>query len=164
MTRFSAALLSLSMLVAPAAVFAKPDKDAVFKDWRGQCETPEGSDQEICHVFQNLVVKETQQQLLHVMVLQTPKREEPVMIATLPLGVALRPGIQIQVDEVEPFSMMFETCTPVGCRAGLLLKPEILSAFQKGAKGTVSFFNLQGKRLNVPLSLNGFTQAVASLK
>lgn len=158
------ALLSLLLLVAPAAVFAKPDKDAVFKDWRGQCEKPEGSDQEICHVFQNLVVKETQQQLLHVMVLYSPKREEPVMIATLPLGVALRPGLQIQVDEAEPFSLTFETCTPVGCRAGLLLKPEILSAFQKGANGTVSFFNLQGKRLNVPLSLNGFTQAVASLK
>lgn len=162
--RVATLILALGLIAVLPVASAKPTNEEVFGDWRAQCGTPEGGGSEVCHVYQNLVSRETKKEILHAMVLYTPKRKDPVLIVTLPLGVALRPGIQIKVDKAEPRRMIFETCTNIGCRAGLLLDSKVLNEFKTGAQAGVSFFNLRGKQLNVPLSLTGFTKAVGSLR
>lgn len=164
MKRLPALFLTLGIFAVAPTASGKPENGQVFGEWRAFCESAESGDAEDCHVFQHLVAKDTQESILHAMVLYTPKRADPVMILTLPLGVAVRAGVQVQVDAGEPRKLIFETCLPEGCRAGMLLDAKALDEFRKGAQAGVSFFNLRGKQLNLPLSLSGFTKAVSSLK
>lgn len=135
-----------------------------FKDWKIQCEAPQGSEQEICHAFQNLTMKEGGQRVLHIAVGYLPNKDHPVAIFTLPLGIALPPGVMLQVDEGAKNTFPVEVCTPDGCRAGLEIKPELMASLKAGSKAKVTFANLQRQGLTVPVSLKGFTAAVGSLK
>ncbi|MGB1110463.1 MAG: invasion associated locus B family protein [Gammaproteobacteria bacterium] len=154
--------LGLGLLTTPATHAAKTGD--TFQDWKIQCETPKPEVGEICHAFQNLTMKEGNQRVLHIAVGFLPEKDNPVAIFTLPLGVALPPGVQLQVDEGEKSRFPIEVCTPDGCRAGLEVKPELMTALKAGSKAKITFANMQRQGLTVPVSLKGFTAAINSLK
>ncbi len=155
-------LAACSLLISGASFAAEQGK--VFKDWRVQCETAPGSDTEICHIFQNLTTKEDGKQILNAMIGYLPAKDEAVMILTLPLGIALPPGIQLQIDDGKAARAPIETCTPQGCRVGVPLTKEFITTMKKGNQMKVTFANLQRKGLTVPVSLSGFSAGLKELK
>lgn len=161
-TLVTALALILGLFGASSTYAAKTGD--TFKDWKIQCETPKPEVGEICHAFQNLTMKEGGQRVLHIAVGYLPEKENPVAIFTLPLGMALPPGVQLQVDEGEKVRFPIEVCTPDGCRAGLEVKPKLMKILKAGSKAKVTFANMQRQGLTVPVSLKGFTAAMNSLK
>lgn len=161
-TLASLAAITAGLAFSSAAPAAETGQ--VFKDWRVACEKPEGADADVCHIFQNLTMKENGQQILNVMVGYLPSKPEPVMILTLPLGIALPPGVQVQVDEGKTGRAPIETCTPQGCRVGIPLVDEFLTSLKMGNTLNVTFANLQRKGLSVPVSLSGFSAGMSALK
>lgn len=159
--RFLLPALCLLIISSPLLAEEKPEK---YGDWGRKCEQPKGIDQELCFVFQNLSVKESGKRVLQITAGYLPKKEKPAMVFTLPLGVALRPGIRIKVDESEPMDVAFNICLNTGCRAGIELNEDTLTLLKQGDKVVISFVTPQGKGLNVPASLNGFADAFGSLK
>jgi invasion protein IalB len=160
-----------SLFVLGAAVFASLPIAAnaaktgdVFDDWKIQCETPQGLTEEVCHAFQVVSMKEKNQNILHVAVGYPPNQDTPIVIITVPLGVALQTGVQVKVDEGTALPFPFNVCLPNGCQAGIKLESPLLDEFKKGSKLTVTFGNLKRQGLNVPVSLKGMTKALAALK
>lgn len=135
-----------------------------FTDWVVACEQPNEEIPELCHIFQNLTLKEEGVRVLHVQVGFIPDKAHPVAIFTLPLGVALPPGIRLKVDEHEPVNFPIEVCVQDGCRAGLELTPDRLNMMKRGNKANVTFANIQRQGLTVPVSLSGFTAGVNALR
>ena len=162
-----------SLFMLGAAVFASLPFAAhaakigdVFDDWKVQCETPQGFTEEVCHAFQVVSVKEKDktQNILHIAVGYPPNQDAPIVIITVPLGVALQTGVQIKVDEGTAMPFPFNVCLPNGCQAGIKLESPLLDDFKKGSKLTVTFGNLKRQGVNVPVSLKGMTKALAALK
>ncbi len=160
-----APLLCLALLAGGAREsVARPENGKAFKNWTVRCEKAKEAEEETCYIFQNLVLKEGGQRVLHIAVGYLPDREEPVALLTLPLGISLPPGGTLQVDDNEPVRFQIERCEPNGCRAGLILRPELLQQFKKGMKAQVTFHDAGRRPISVPVSLQGFTAGLASLK
>lgn len=155
-------LVASSLLMSGSALAVESGK--IFKDWRAQCETAPETGKEVCHIFQNLTTKDDGKQILNVMIGYLPNKEEPVMILTLPLGIALPPGVQIQIDEGKAARAPVETCTPQGCRVGIPVTDDFINMMKKGNTMKVTFANLKRKGLTIPVSLSGFSAGINSLK
>jgi invasion protein IalB len=141
----------------PTAAATKPNIKA-FGNWGLLCkdrviEKPE------CHIFQNLSVKDSKKPVLHFAVGYVGDHDEPVAVLTLPLGVSLRVGVKIQVDEEKPALAPFEYCDQVGCRVNMRIPEKSLEMMKKGKQMMVSFADLKRKEIKLPLSMEGFTDA-----
>lgn len=189
---FSRATMISALLVASVAVGAAPESGKKFKDWTVECdtfpvpqqkldvevagsETPAGKTEEpksaepaesqtICQIVQTLTEKSSDRPVLQVAVGYLPEAEKPVAAILLPLGVWLPPGLQLQVDDGKAGRVPFEACDPNGCHAGVELDDEFLAMMKKGNELNVTFAGRNRKGITVPVSLQGFTAALDSLK
>ncbi|MEM7407037.1 MAG: invasion associated locus B family protein [Pseudomonadota bacterium] len=176
-TRWRRAMLTVAgaaglLLVATATAQQTKDGDDApgqkFKDWTLRCEDFKRSDGEAfkqCHIFQDWKHKDKKLRILHVAVAYPPNSpERAVAVLTMPLGIFLPAGVKIKVDEGELRSLVVERCEPVGCKAGFPVTPDQLLEFKKGLKAFVTFHDMRRKPVTVPVSLRGFTKALAALK
>lgn len=143
---------------------AAPADGALFGDWTARCE-PQQETQEQCFILQELLTKDGGQRVLRIVVSYLPGAEAPVMLVTLPLGIFLPPGARLYIDGAsEPIRFPIQTCDPSGCRAGLKLTPERLHLFADSAQASVTFYDKERQPIAVPLSLQGFTKGMESLR
>ncbi|MDX1514297.1 MAG: invasion associated locus B family protein [Gammaproteobacteria bacterium] len=143
---------------------AAPKDGEKFNDWSARCQTAEDSDQEQCYIFQNLVLKEGGQRVLHIAVMYLRQNNQPAAIVTVPLGVSLPQGVGFQIDEGEKTRFAYERCDASGCTGGLVLTDTLLNSLKKGKQATFSFFSGAGQEIAVPVSLSGFTAGFNALK
>ncbi len=135
-------------------------------DWRVRCEKPkDGSAPERCFMFQNLVMRESQRQLLNFAVaFPDEDADNPTAVVMVPLGVSLPAGLGLAVTEdAEPTRVAFQHCITIGCRAVIPLDSDQVAALKAGTEATISFSDGTGRAVNVPVSLSGFTAAFNSL-
>lgn len=157
-----AAALIAALAAGPTA--AAPEQGATFDNWTVGCEAVENEERTQCFIFQNLVLREGGQRVLHVAVGYLPDQDDPIALFTLPLGISLPPGASLQVDGGDPVRFPIERCEPEGCRAGLRLEEEVLDAFKKGTEVKVTFHDATRRPVSVPLSLKGFMAGLRALR
>lgn len=138
------------------------DGDA-FGNWRVSCETDAQDGRKGCFIVQNLVLREGGQRVLQFAIGFVEETPEPIVLLSLPLGISLPPGAEIQIDEGKPTRIVIERCEPNGCRAGMKLKPEMLEAFRNGDHLSVTFYDAKRQPIEVALSLEGFEEGLAAL-
>lgn len=137
-----------------------------YKDWTVGCDKLPGMKQERCFIYQTVATKDKDQPVLQISVGFLPDekgQERPAAFLTLPLGIALPPGIGFKVDKGKMARIQFERCIPTGCVAGFPMTKDVLGRFKKGNKMEVRFHDGQGI-IAVPVSLSGFTAGFNSLK
>lgn len=155
-------ILLLGLALSPLQ--AAPEEGKTFNDWEIGCDKKPDSEEKICHLQQLISEKESNKPILMVAAGYLPGREAPTIIITLPLGVLLPPGLTLQVDDNDAIAFPFEVCDPVGCRAGVELKDDLLKQFKSGKKAQLTFASIQRKPVGLPISLTGFTAGLKSLK
>jgi invasion protein IalB len=85
--------------------------------------------------------------------------EKPRFLVTVPLGMALPPGMFARIDEEkEGFGLKYSFCLPHGCTAEVDATPELLKKFSEGKAITVATINAVGEQVGFQVPLNGFTQ------
>lgn len=146
-----------------------PEGVEQFKDWIKECEKikdPKGKEIELCQISQTLTNTEINQPMLKVAAGYVPGKKDAVMIITLPLGVILPPGVQLTIDKSEGKAarVPITTCLPQGCQAGAQLDKDFTERLKKGSKLIVTFLGPDGKQINAPISLSGFTAGIDSMK
>ncbi len=152
-------LLLLSSLVLGANAWAAKDGKR-YKDWTVQCEKPEASLPEQCFIFQTL--KKNDRPLMQMAAGYL--KSQPVAIFTLPLGVALRAGVEVKVDVNKSIRIPYDRCDPGGCIAGLALTPEHIASFKKGKKVYVTVMDGGGRKVPLEISLSGFTKGFKAVR
>ncbi|WP_018141584.1 invasion associated locus B family protein [Thioalkalivibrio sp. ALJ7] len=131
----------------------------VYQDWEVACfDTQEG---ERCRMQQTLEIQDEQAQGLFLQATVRREGDQHVIEVLVPLGVDLRPGIRMQVDDAgEEMDAGFVTCVQQGCVAGRELSSDQMSALRGGRALTVAFRALQQEQPFVfDISLMGFTDA-----
>lgn len=161
------ALAALLAVVAPTGTSqAAPQDGQQFGDWKVRCEqNPNNPQVPNCFIFQSVVENQSNQTILAFLVALSPDAQEARAIFIAPLGVDLRAGLQLQVDDGTPTSHGFTMCLRDGCQAHVRLDDVMLDRFKRGLKGTISYLALpNGRNMRLPISFKGFTAALNSLK
>ena len=147
-----------------SAAQAAPEPGTVFKDWTVGCEQTNGAEIQSCYIFQNLVLKEGGQRILHVAVGQLSSNKKPAAIITFPLGISLPPGVSIRIDEGETRKFGIERCHTNGCIGAVGLDEKIIEELKGGQQAHIGFHDTNRREILIPVSLKGFTAGYKSLR
>ncbi|MBZ9560117.1 MULTISPECIES: invasion associated locus B family protein [unclassified Modicisalibacter] len=163
LTRRLLATALILMAVAPVA-FAQQQganganvKTQRFQDWEVRC--PTDPTQGNCTMTQLIDNPGGNEPVMRVVIAYPPQIDGPAMVFLLPLGVRLAPGLQLTIDNSKPLKFPYQVCVPDGCRADIPVKPELLNQLRSGSKATVSLIGPDGQRMDLDISLMGFTDA-----
>ena len=162
MTYAALRILLCAMLLFTGATSRSEDTQQVFGSWTLRCSPISDSKTE-CMMFQNLVLKTGGQPVLQFGIGIAPDDGLPTVLVSLPLGIALPPGITIKIDDGAPATFPVERCEPDGCRAGMKLRDGTVKQLSQGRQLHVTFHDGARKPINVSLALDGFAAAYRAL-
>lgn len=155
---------------SPAEMSGNPAVErSQHQDWESVCVTVangEDTSERLCQIRQALDL-ETEQGTGRVLevVLRVYDAQRHVMEIVLPVGLDLRAGIVLQVDDGQEVNAPFLTCLQQGCLVAMLVEAEMLAAMRRGRVMRVGFrpFNAE-QVLVLEVSLRGFTAASRMLR
>jgi len=153
----------LSVLLVSGPVRAEPVHGQTFKNWTTRCEKSPGTSLERCFIFQNLVLKDSGQRLVHMAVGYLAANGQAAAVITMPLGISLPPGATISVDGGAAEDIVIERCDTNGCVGAIALSDEMVEALKRGREAHISFHDASRRRISVPVSLLGFTAGFSTL-
>jgi invasion protein IalB len=136
----------------------------VYSPWTKVCATPaQPNAKQVCFTSADAFIEQGVPMILAELV---EMDGEPVKFLriTVPFGMAVTLGTQLQVDQNPPQQMPFMTCAPVrppslGCFTQYPATPELVAEMKKGQTLTVRAINLQNQLFNFPLPLADFAKA-----
>ncbi|WP_275287852.1 invasion associated locus B family protein [Halomonas elongata] len=163
---YLAVLLALLAFAPQAFAQQQPTGNAnvdtqQFQDWQVIC--PQDASQGPCTMNQVITNTENDQPMMRVVIANPPQADSPVMTFLLPLGVRLAPGLQLSVDNGEPVQFPYQVCQQQGCRADVPLQSSLLQSLRGGTSATLSLIAPDGQRMDLNISLMGFTDAMAQI-
>ncbi len=95
---------------------------------------------------------------------QDGKTIPATIVIVTPLGVLLRAGVGIKIDEQEPRGAPFEICLrSSGCVVQQPMNEVFLSEMKAGKKAVVQVIAASKQEITVDISLKGFTKAFKAL-
>jgi invasion protein IalB len=156
---------------APAPTAAAPAEKAPppiiknFGTWSTRCEVnPKNPKDKDCFAFVDVRVTEAEERILYIGVGYLPKKPgELGAFAITPLGTLLPPGIGINIDDKVKFGAPFVFCGKAGCQADIILTAEQVKALKTGKVANVIFRLIGRGDAKIPVKLDGFDKAIASL-
>lgn len=154
---------TLASLLSTSLVFAQEPRVTEHQDWVSVCADVQG--QERCEMQQTLDMENEQGNTRLLRASVNKIDNELVMQLLLPLGLDLRAGIVMQIDEGEEFGSGFLTCVQEGCLVAFPLDEGRLAAMRVGTTTKIGFrpFNTN-ETLVIEMSLMGFTSASQTIK
>lgn len=127
-------------------------------NWIKICtKDPEADNKEVCLITQE-VRSDTGEFLASVSVREIQGEDKKTLMAAVPPGTLIQPGIRVQVDDGEQMSGKYVICLPNACYAELEVTQDFVEKMKAGQNLVVSVINNQGKAVGVGLTLVGFTK------
>ncbi len=130
---------------------------SIPQGWFKICSKQEDND--ICNV-QNITTAETGQLVIGVSMIEVKgKVNRKLFQVSVPSGRLIPPGIAISIDGAKPQKLDYVTCFPDRCIAEATLSDQLVAAFKKGAKVTLTSINFQSQANPIDVALKGFGDA-----
>jgi invasion protein IalB len=134
------------------------------KTWTVRCADEKvKSGRGSCEIYQRLIKEDTGTRFVETAIGYPGERKTAQGIFIVPLGVLLKPGVELQVDNAKPVKFQIRYCDGGGCFGFADLNEALIESMRKGAKMTVTFFALNGKKVSVEMSLEDFSKAMAQV-
>ncbi|OCW56920.1 invasion associated locus B family protein [Hoeflea olei] len=162
-----AAALAASTPVVLAQTTDRPSAaaaEAAKSNWAVNCNAGETADAPlVCQMMQNVVVQESNQRLLTVIIRPQPESPNHTLTLALPHGVDFAKGVDIKVDDKEAVNIPVQTSSPQGAFSNLPISDAFLAQLKAGKSVTFTFHAVSGQTFAVPISLTGFSAAYEKL-
>jgi invasion protein IalB len=127
--------------------------------WVARCASASREAPLECAIEETAVLTKTGELVVLVNIRVANDTHAPIAVVQLPLGLSLRAGAKLQVDDGKPLDLQIETCENRGCCASTPVAPDLLAALQSGKKLKVSFQNLGKETITIPMPLTDFGSA-----
>lgn len=160
-----AAATALSFAQVGPVANAQTEAAAPVTAWVTQCVAAGRNMPLNCSMEQRVTLAETGQQITKLTIgfgLEEP--HEASLLIQLPLGLSIRAGLSLRVDETELAALDIQTCDASGCFAGSVLDGDLLSGMRAGSQLNLVFQNLKTEEINIGVPLDGFSAAFDSVK
>ncbi|WP_040481155.1 invasion associated locus B family protein [Vreelandella boliviensis] len=142
----------------PGAASSNDVTTESFQDWEVRCQR-NAEEPAPCAMSQLVTHPDSDQPLMQVILDYPPQIDDPVMSFFVPLGVRLAAGLQLSVDNGEPIQFPYQVCQEQGCRADAPIEASMLQQLRSGSTATLSMIDPRGERMDLDISLIGFTDA-----
>ncbi len=128
-------------------------------DWTVRCV--ERVDLPPCDMIQMASHKESGEQVMQLSIAHAGKVDVFGVQFLVPLGVRIDEGVAIRVDEQVPMTDYdFTRCAAEGCYIEKTVGHKEMDVFRRGKAGILVMLEGDGEPLVVPLSFDGFTDAL----
>jgi invasion protein IalB len=121
-------------------------------DWTKVCGTV--NEEQECQVLRQRLAA-TGQPIAQIMIMERGDKKL-VQIAVPPVAL-IQPGIQLKIDDGEPFTVKYAACTPGECLAVGEITPDFIDKLKAGGAVIISMMDPRGKPVSFDISLAGFT-------
>lgn len=139
--------------------------EGTHEDWLVKCGKPPGSSERVCWVEQKVTSEDRPNVGLTVTYLKPAKKgEEGVLQIQAPLGVILTKKLALKIDGKDFGDVPFIRCFAGGCLARAHVPDELLKTLKDGTTAIFIIYDTPELGIGIPISLKGFSQAVANLK
>jgi invasion protein IalB len=162
------AALALSLFVAATvpALAQAPDGTvkAQFGDWQVVCKPPPpGAKNETCALVQSVAAEDRNNVGLTVY-FQKFSNGTRVLRVFAPVGVLLPPGLGLKIDDRDVGHAPFLRCQAFACYAQVVAEDKLIDQLKVGKTAIFIIFQTEEAGIGIPISLQGFAQALAMLK
>jgi invasion protein IalB len=99
-----------------------------------------------------------------VIFLKSIDGKKQLLRVVAPLGVLLPTGLGLKIDDKDVGHAPFLKCGKVGCIAEVVVNKELVAKLQNGATAVFIIFQTPEAGIGIPISLKGFSPALAALK
>lgn len=134
-----------------------------YQDWVLICSNQ--GENKRCHMQQTLSAQQGEQTRRVLQAIVTYQGPQRLLEIIVPLGVDLRPGLKLQVDQSQARVTPYVACNQSGCIGLLNLDDALWRQLRKGQKAKVTIRGVgQTETTVLAISLKGFTAAGNALK
>ena len=156
-----AAILSGAAIVGTEAG-AQTRTERFFDDWNVQCVEREDGVKR-CRMSQALVRANPRREVFRWVVVANQEAELENILSA-PVGVALRPGVELQVEGAEPIPVPYEVCGRQWCQARVTMVAAVVDTMAAGNPVQVTYVTQRGQRLSMEVTARGYRDALDYLQ
>ncbi len=169
----AAAVLFCLGFLAPAASAEPQIQSKRFNDWYYRCVTPEVSKRRPhpkaqCETVQIAQTRKGRKRvnLLTVSVSQAVrgKKKNAVLTILAPQNVHLPSGLKLSIGERSKVTLRYRNCNNAGCWIQHAIDRKSLEALKSNEAAFANIRLVNGRKLNIKLSLKGFKEAFKALE
>jgi invasion protein IalB len=125
--------------------------------WSVICDRPAGATAEQCALMQNVIAEDRPEVGLSVVVLKTADRKARILRILAPLGVLLKDGMELYVDNNNIGRAYFTRCFSEGCYVEVEIDDELMRILRAGNNAVFALRESTDQdRVGIPVELNGF--------
>jgi invasion protein IalB len=158
---------------SPAAPEQAPNEvpqrtTATYANWVLTCDTQAGPPlRKTCQILQ-MVQAQAQGRTTPFasIAIMHPVKGQPIkLLIQVPTNVTLSTNVRIQTADADPgVATPFARCAPSGCFVDFELKDDMVKKFRTASgNGKITYADVTGHEVVVPLSFSGFDQALEAL-
>ncbi len=125
--------------------------------WSVICDRPAGAAVEQCALMQNVIAEDRPEVGLSVVVLKTADRKARILRILAPLGVLLKDGMELYVDNNNIGRAYFTRCFSEGCYVEVEIDEELMRILRAGKNAVFALRESADQdRVGIPIELTGF--------
>jgi invasion protein IalB len=132
--------------------------------WQVSCRTPPGAKEEKCALVQSVTAEDRPNVGLTVVFYKAIGEDKKLLRVVVPLGVLLPTGLGLKIDNQDIGNAPFLKCSKKGCIAEVVLQDEVIKKMMGGGTAMFIIFDTPEAGIGIPVSLQGFGDALANLK
>lgn len=132
--------------------------------WQVNCGRPPGAKAESCALVQSVTAEDRPNVGLTVIFLKSVDGKKQLLRVVAPLGVLLPTGLGLKIDDADVGHAPFIKCAKIGCIAEVVLNDSLIGKLKSGTTAVFIIFQTPEAGIGIPISLDGFETALASLK
>jgi invasion protein IalB len=132
--------------------------------WQVSCRLPPGAKEEKCALVQSVTAEDRPNVGLTVVFYKAIGEDKKLLRVVVPLGVLLPTGLGLKIDGQDIGNAPFLKCSKKGCIAEVVLQEEVIKKLMGGGTAMFIIFDTPEAGIGIPISLQGFGDALANLK
>lgn len=162
------AAASISLVAPAVSALAQQPQPGTAKSTHGSwsviCDTPAGALEEQCALMQNVIADDRPEVGLSVVVLKTADRKARILRILAPLGVLLKDGMELFIDNNNIGRAYFTRCFVEGCYVEVDIDDELLKVLRAGKSAVFALReSVDQDRIGIPIELTGFSSGYDAL-
>jgi invasion protein IalB len=134
-----------------------------FENWTVSCnEFAEGPRTRVCSALLQVVQQETNQRVFTWSV-SVDNNKQMVTVLQTPTGVAITPGVELQIGKTSGHKVPFTACDTGGCLATLPMDAALVREMTTSTTAQAVIQSSQGKTVQFDIQMKGFDKALVIL-
>lgn len=132
--------------------------------WSIICDRPAGASADQCALMQNVIAEDRPEVGLSVVILKTADRKARILRILAPLGVLLKDGMELYVDNNNIGRAYFTRCFSEGCYVEVEIDEELMRILRAGKAAVFALRESADQdRVGIPIELTGFGEGYDAL-